>query len=72
MTTLQQCFSSWSAPALAETLTCANKLVARYGNVRAARNSIAELSGGNVSLQCRAHFGPIDQVLAALENGATT
>jgi len=70
MKTLKECFPSWSAAALAETLAQADKLIAQHaGDIAKARESIAELAGGNVSLQCRAHFQPIEHVLAALERG---
>lgn len=66
---LSTVFASWSPAALAEAAASAEKMVARHGSIAKARDCIADLSGGNVSLQCRAHFQPIDHVLAAMEQG---
>jgi hypothetical protein len=59
-------FKSWAPGALDETIAQAEKILARHGGDREkALSAIADLAGGNVSLQCRAHFQPIERVLRA-------
>jgi hypothetical protein len=66
---LADLFSFWDQESLRKTIITANEMVARLGSAQKARESIAELAGGNVSLSCRAYFQPIERVLSAMERG---
>ena len=57
-------FEHWGPGALDETIVQAEKFLSVHeGNIDKALAAIADLAGGNVSLSCRAHFGPIERVL---------
>lgn len=69
--TLQKWFSAWDPFALVQTIdSCKRHIANAGGDIQTARHAIAGLAGGNVSLQCRAHFRPIDDVLKAMQQGA--
>lgn len=57
-------FSSWASGALDETIVQAERFLAVHdGDFAKALEAIADLAGGNISLQCRAHYRPIERVL---------
>lgn len=63
---VQAAYTSWSAQAVRETVEDAEKLVECHGSIDKARAAISDLAYGNVSLSCRAHFRPIDNVLGVM------
>lgn len=65
---LTKAFSHWDRAALIETVTEAEKAIARHdGDIQKARDAISDLAYGNVSVSCRNHYRPLDDVLRVMQ-----
>lgn len=67
---LHELFRNWDAAALEDTIDTAKRYLTLHGmSFPKALEAIGPLAGGNVSLSCRAHYRPIEDVLRAMERG---
>lgn len=69
---LAKLFSVWDGAALAKTVQLARETIERRGgDMQKARDLISDSAYGNVSLQSRALWRPVDDVIGAMQLGYT-